>query len=451
MEYPSAESSAAVRSAVDRAKMVAADVHAPKLSEADTRAVLIDPLLRALGYEDVTDITREYYVRTSQEFIDYVIRVGGRNVLAVEAKSLSVDLTEKAASQLIAYCAVDGIPWGVLTNGRLLKLYNAATSGDVATKLVATIDLFSYHDDSDFAEILSQLWILSRSNMSDPGRLTDWVAKRAMDGIVREWLCNPASNVVGILRRDLRREGIDTTRHDIAEWAARALMGSAAPIPPSAAAQPKTTAALSQPHIAPTNAPEGRRMRAWVSLVESGAVGSQASLRGDWDGELVEASVDSSGYITCRGRVFANPTAAATYIAGTQTDGWKFWRYEGRWLGEVRAGRSNDGAHPVERPAPKHQGPSLQGYRNSRWDALFASGRISLPAVLTASWEGRRFEATVTPEGHLDCEGKSFINPSAAATHLAGRPMSGWQFWSYNGRSLGLVEQSESRDWRVVK
>lgn len=66
----SAESLSGIREIIDRAKNITADPGSPRLSEADTRAVLIDPLLRALGYEDVTDITREYYLRNSQEFID---------------------------------------------------------------------------------------------------------------------------------------------------------------------------------------------------------------------------------------------------------------------------------------------------------------------------------------------------------------------------------------------
>jgi hypothetical protein len=43
----------------------------PRLSEADTKAHFIEPLVRALGWEGIGVVTREYYVRNSQEFIDY--------------------------------------------------------------------------------------------------------------------------------------------------------------------------------------------------------------------------------------------------------------------------------------------------------------------------------------------------------------------------------------------
>ena len=45
----------------------------PRLSESDTKANFIEPIIAALGWEGIGVVTREYYVRNSQEFIDYVM------------------------------------------------------------------------------------------------------------------------------------------------------------------------------------------------------------------------------------------------------------------------------------------------------------------------------------------------------------------------------------------
>src|SRR5438046_178967 len=82
-----------------------------KLSEATTRAEFIEKYITALGYEGLEDIVREYYVKNSQEFIDYVLRARREQVLAIEAKPLQTDLTDKHAAQLVQYCAVEGIEW----------------------------------------------------------------------------------------------------------------------------------------------------------------------------------------------------------------------------------------------------------------------------------------------------------------------------------------------------
>jgi hypothetical protein len=63
-----------IRRTLDEVKAFLAQEHPPKLSEADTKASFVEPLIKALGWEGLGAVTREYYVRNSQEFIDYVLR-----------------------------------------------------------------------------------------------------------------------------------------------------------------------------------------------------------------------------------------------------------------------------------------------------------------------------------------------------------------------------------------
>ena len=48
-----------------------------RLSEADTRSYLIDPVLRILGYDGVEHLRREVPVPATKEFVDYELLVDG--------------------------------------------------------------------------------------------------------------------------------------------------------------------------------------------------------------------------------------------------------------------------------------------------------------------------------------------------------------------------------------
>jgi len=106
-----------------------------KLGEADTRAVFIDPLLKALGYEAIEEIQREVYVKDTKEFLDYVLTIDGVPRIGVEAKALTKTLTDGDAGQVIQYCSILGIEWSVVTNGREWRLYHQFAKTDLAGRL----------------------------------------------------------------------------------------------------------------------------------------------------------------------------------------------------------------------------------------------------------------------------------------------------------------------------
>ena len=112
-------------------KKRASDPNIGRISEAATKSLLIEPLVRAMGFEGLADIEWEYFVKASNEHIDYVLKVDGRPTIAVEAKPFGTELAEKHAAQLVQY---EGIEWCLLTNGRHLRIYNAGLKGDLAAK-----------------------------------------------------------------------------------------------------------------------------------------------------------------------------------------------------------------------------------------------------------------------------------------------------------------------------
>ena len=90
-------------------------------NETRTRQVLIDPMLRALGWdvENPDSVEIEYPIEYSigRDWADYVLMVSGRPIAVIEAKRLGTPLYDKATNQALTYANRDGIPYMVVTDG----------------------------------------------------------------------------------------------------------------------------------------------------------------------------------------------------------------------------------------------------------------------------------------------------------------------------------------------
>lgn len=190
----------------------------PRLSESDTKANFIEPIIAALGWEGIGVVTREYYVRNSQEFIDYVMTGPAGLLLAIEAKPLQTQLTDKHAAQLIQYCAVEGIEWAALTNGRELQFFNSFLKPDLTAKRVLRLDLLAFNNDAEFDALFSQLWQLSRESMTTPSGVRTWLNQRRLDAALRAIVLDPSSPTVRQLRTALANAEISATSQDVAQW-----------------------------------------------------------------------------------------------------------------------------------------------------------------------------------------------------------------------------------------
>lgn len=190
----------------------------PRLSESDTKANFIEPIIAALGWEGIGVVTREYYVRNSQEFIDYVMTGPGGLLLAIEAKPLQTQLTDKHAAQLIQYCAVEGIEWAALTNGRELQFFNSFLKPDLTAKRVLRLDLLAFNNDAEFDALFGQLWQLSRESMTTPSGVRTWLNQRRLDAVLRAIVLDPSSPTVRQLRTALTNSEISATAQDVSQW-----------------------------------------------------------------------------------------------------------------------------------------------------------------------------------------------------------------------------------------
>ena len=104
-------------------------------SEALTRYVLIDPLLRALGW-DTSDpeLVRPEY-RDTGGIADYALMAGDRPAALLEAKKFGENLSQ-AIDQALYYCFRQRITYMVVSDGNQWELHDAFKRDDVDTSVI---------------------------------------------------------------------------------------------------------------------------------------------------------------------------------------------------------------------------------------------------------------------------------------------------------------------------
>ncbi len=117
-----------------------------KQSEALTRNALVDPLLRALGWdtEDPVQVMPEH--RMDNNLIaDYALLSNGKTAIVVEAKSLNTSVDDTRPNGIvdkgIRYCMRDGIEYYVTTDGRKWNIYETHRTVPIADKKIVSFDI----------------------------------------------------------------------------------------------------------------------------------------------------------------------------------------------------------------------------------------------------------------------------------------------------------------------
>lgn len=136
------------------------------LNEENTKGALIEPVLRALGWnvEDPEEVTREYKGKKRDRPVDYALRLLRSPRLFVEAKALGSDLSDrKWAGQIIGYASVAGVKWAVLTDGNEYRIYNTHAPVDVEKKLFRKISV----TETTETDLIDTLRLLSRDLLEE--------------------------------------------------------------------------------------------------------------------------------------------------------------------------------------------------------------------------------------------------------------------------------------------
>jgi hypothetical protein len=152
---------------------VADRLKGPVGNEANTKALLVEPMLSALGWDttNLDHVLRDWPVRQDSS-VDYALRIGEDNVMFVEARGVNESVDDDAfAAKAIAGAHSEGVLWCVVTNGLVYRVYR--TDEEVATndKLSFEVDLTkaAVGSPADTASVP----LLSRASVSD-GSLALW-------------------------------------------------------------------------------------------------------------------------------------------------------------------------------------------------------------------------------------------------------------------------------------
>lgn len=126
-------------------------------NEALTRYVLIDPLLRELGWDtENPDLVIPEY-KGAGGSADYALFDcwGDQLLMIVEAKKLDTPLRDgKILTQGLAYCQKQGTPYLAVTDGRRWEIYETHKLANIDEKRIVEFDLMS----RSAAETYQKMW-----------------------------------------------------------------------------------------------------------------------------------------------------------------------------------------------------------------------------------------------------------------------------------------------------
>ena len=126
-------------------------------NEIRTRNILIDPVLRALGWDVsvLEDVEVEY--GAGKQRVDYALLGEGRKPLVlIEAKKLDEELNSKR-TQMLTYCTEIGVRYGVLTDGNCWDLYDLWQEASMDERRILQVIIGS-RQPAIAAQMLLILW-----------------------------------------------------------------------------------------------------------------------------------------------------------------------------------------------------------------------------------------------------------------------------------------------------
>jgi predicted type IV restriction endonuclease len=162
--------------------------------------VVKDVLADLFGYDKYAELTSEHQIRGT--FCDLAVRVDGKVRFLVEVKAAALDLNDNHLRQALNYGANQGIEWLVLTNGIDWQLHKVLFSQPIEKEEVArfSLHLMSAQRQDD----LQLMFLLAREGMVLDAINTFHQRSQLLNKFtVAQMLLS--ENVVGVIRRDLRR------------------------------------------------------------------------------------------------------------------------------------------------------------------------------------------------------------------------------------------------------
>lgn len=180
------------------------------LNEADTVQRIVKVFEDVLGYDGMTEITRESLVKG--KYVDLAIKLEGSTKLLVEVKAAASPLRDRHTDQARSYAAEANVPWVVLTNGIVWHLYHLSFEEGIEHERVFAVELTEECSD----ESVERLALLSRESIQRAMHEDFWHRKSAL-GAACLGRALFTESIIKIIRREIRRsEGVLIDEEDLA-------------------------------------------------------------------------------------------------------------------------------------------------------------------------------------------------------------------------------------------
>ena len=326
-----------------------------RLGEQNTKAMLIGPVLEALGWDirDWDEVHREYRGKSADSPVDYALKIMRTPRLFLEAKGLGEDLSDrKWVAQVLGYATVAGVEWCVLTDGDEWRFYNSTAAVDAEEKLFRRVRL----SDGNHDDAMATLLLLARDNIE--GNLLEplWAihfVDRQVKQVVLEMFESKEKGLARLIRSKLPKLQPKQIMASLGRLEVRL---------DSPAVRPLAGAAPLIPGASQTAPPAKNRQRkgrqghgvSLANLIAAGLLKAPAHLFRKYKGHMLEATLLAGGQVEFQGKHYLSPSAAAeaakANITGRKmaSDGWVFWQVQTedgkpRTLGQVRDAHAKHG------------------------------------------------------------------------------------------------------------
>jgi predicted type IV restriction endonuclease len=179
------------------------------LNEADTVRRVVKVFEDVLGYDGMTEISREALIKG--KYVDLAIKLDGITKLLVEVKAAGTILRDRHVDQARAYAAEGNIRWVVLTNGTSWNMYHLTFEEGIEHDLVFSVEVAPDQID----EAADALAVLHHDSVRKGLHEELWQRKSAL-GAQSLGRALFTESVLRLVRRELRRsEGISIDEEDL--------------------------------------------------------------------------------------------------------------------------------------------------------------------------------------------------------------------------------------------